>query len=244
MAEYKKNLITKGMSGQLGKQLVIRYESKTGKTFAQSFPARDPNRVPTDAQKIAQDRFRKATDYAKLHRDEDAYVDYVKAHPEIRSKHAAAVRDALKNPVFANAAHYIDGEVFNGINSADAATTSYEVVVKFRSITLDVLNIKIWEQEFDAGYNLIGTKTDVTATYFDSATKEPGKENEWRISLKGMAGWTDTNKVYWLGLEFRNRPMNLGTVDGINPGGAPEIVEQDAILIVQDTIDFIEEPTT
>ncbi len=240
MAEYKKNLITKGMSGQLGKQVVIRYESKTGKTFAQSFPARDPNREPTAAQITAQDKFRKATDYAKLHRDEDAYVNYVKAHPEIRSKHAAAVRDALKNPVFANTAHYIDGEVFNGINHGDVATTSYEVVAKFNSITLDVLSVKVFQQDIDASDELTGTATEVTATFFDSATKEPDEENEWRISLKGFASLDPTTAV-WLELSFRNRPMLLGEAKAINAGATPEVEKEELFIrTVGDAIAYLE----
>jgi len=240
MAEYKKNLITKGMSGQLGKQLVIRYESKTGKTYAQSFPVRDPNREPTDAQKIAQDKFRKATDYAKLHRDEAAYVDYVKAHPEIRSKHAAAVRDALKNPVFANAAHYVDGEVFNGINHADPATTSYEIVAKFNSITLDVMDVKVFQQDIDVSDDLTGIATDVTAIFFDVATKEAGEENEWRISLKGFAGLDPTTAV-WLELSFRNRPMLPGEAKAINAGATPEVEKEELFIrTVGDAIDYLE----
>jgi hypothetical protein len=62
MAEVKKNLVTKGMSGMLGKTLVFRQTD--GKTYVSAAP-NITNRVPTPEQTAHRERFQEAVFYAR-----------------------------------------------------------------------------------------------------------------------------------------------------------------------------------
>jgi hypothetical protein len=62
MAEVKSNLVTKGMSGMIGKTLVFRQTD--GKTYVSAAP-KTGNRVPTPGQTAQRQRFQEAVFYAR-----------------------------------------------------------------------------------------------------------------------------------------------------------------------------------
>jgi hypothetical protein len=64
MAKIRNNLILQGISGMLGKQLVIR-QTKGGRGVLAAAPAISEGREPTAKQKEHQEKFRQAILYAK-----------------------------------------------------------------------------------------------------------------------------------------------------------------------------------
>ncbi len=72
MAQVRNNLVVQGLSGMLGKQLVLRTR-KNGKTFVSAAPRRRADYVPSEAQKKQQARFRAAVAYAKEAKNRQEY---------------------------------------------------------------------------------------------------------------------------------------------------------------------------
>lgn len=96
MAKVKNNIILKGLSGDLGKQLRIRTSKVSGRTSVQAI--RDfeskPNNSP--AQKAQKDAFRDAEAYADLHKADPVYI--AKAKGKERQPKNVAMADWFHPP--------------------------------------------------------------------------------------------------------------------------------------------------
>jgi len=80
MAIVNKNIITQGLSGLLGDQIVFR-QTKGGQTVVATKPARDANRSYNPSQLARQEAFRQAIAYAKTAKDEVTYLTKGKGPP-------------------------------------------------------------------------------------------------------------------------------------------------------------------
>lgn len=78
MAKVQNNLLLHGLSGMLGKQLVIR-KQKDGSYVVAAAPARVEGRVRTQRQRDQQERFRKGVLYGKATQNNPEYQAAAKA---------------------------------------------------------------------------------------------------------------------------------------------------------------------
>ena len=78
MAKVRGNLILQGVSGMIGKQLIIR-KQKDGTYVLTAAPVVRAGREPTPAQKQQQERFRQAVLYAKAAKGKPEYEPVAEA---------------------------------------------------------------------------------------------------------------------------------------------------------------------
>ena len=95
MAKVRNNIITQGLSGSLGDQLIFR-KDKAGRTIVAAKPAFDPNRGLTNSQMAHQEAFRQAIAYAKTAKDQVVYIN--KADGKAMSAFNVAVADWFNKP--------------------------------------------------------------------------------------------------------------------------------------------------
>jgi len=95
MAKVRNNLVIHGLSGMLGKQLVIRRQ-KDGSFVVGAAPKRSDSATLSDAQKAQRQRFRDAVVYARGARGAPEYQEAAKARKT--SAHLVAVADFLHPP--------------------------------------------------------------------------------------------------------------------------------------------------
>ena len=95
MAKVNQNLVTFGLSGLLGNQLVFR-KGKAGSTIVSARPAYAQNRTASPSQAAHQEAFREAIAYAKSAKDEAVYI--TKAQGTTMSAFNAAVADWFTAP--------------------------------------------------------------------------------------------------------------------------------------------------
>ena len=95
MAKVQNNLITQGLSGSLGNQIVFR-QGKGGQTIVSVKPASSTERDFNPNQLAQQQAFRNAIAYAKSAKDEVTYL--TKAQGTTMSAFNAAVADWFKEP--------------------------------------------------------------------------------------------------------------------------------------------------
>ena len=107
MARVKNNIITQGLSGSLGDQIVFRSD-KAGRTIVAAKPAFGSEREFNPVQLAHQEAFRKAIAYAKTAKDETVYVK--KAQGTAMSPFNAAVADWFNTPEVVE----IDASGWNG----------------------------------------------------------------------------------------------------------------------------------
>ncbi|HEY5960429.1 MAG TPA: hypothetical protein VIV60_27940 [Polyangiaceae bacterium] len=79
MAKVVGNLIVTGLSGSIGKQVVIR-RRKDGSFVLAAAPPRDTGRVPTPNQAAYHERFRAAIAHAKVARNDPAVIASATEH--------------------------------------------------------------------------------------------------------------------------------------------------------------------
>jgi len=99
MAKVRNNIITQGLSGSLGDQIVFR-AGKGGQTIVAAKPAFTTEREFNPAQLAQQQAFRNAIAYARGAKQEDAYI--TKAQGTTMSAFNAAVRDWFDKPRLLN----------------------------------------------------------------------------------------------------------------------------------------------
>ena len=95
MAKVRNNIITQGLSGSLGDQIVFRSD-KAGRTIVAAKPAFSSDREFNAAQLTQQEAFRRAITYAKSAKDEVIYIS--KAQGTALSAFNVAVADWFNKP--------------------------------------------------------------------------------------------------------------------------------------------------
>ena len=76
MAKVHNNIFVRGLTGAVGDQFVIR-KARSGRTIIANKPMFDDDREYTDAQKTQQQKFRKATTYARTAQHQPLYQEKV-----------------------------------------------------------------------------------------------------------------------------------------------------------------------
>jgi hypothetical protein len=95
MAKVRNNIITQGLSGKLGNQIVFR-AGRNGQTIVGVKPSDDPNRGLSSSQIAHQDAFRQAITYAKAARENAVYI--IKAKGTHLNAYNMAVADWFSKP--------------------------------------------------------------------------------------------------------------------------------------------------
>ena len=95
MAKVKNNIVTQGLSGLLGNQIVFR-KDKIGRTIVATKPTFATNRTFNADQLAHQEAFRQAIAYAKTAKGEEVYL--TKAQGTTMSAFNAAVADWFDKP--------------------------------------------------------------------------------------------------------------------------------------------------
>lgn len=95
MAKVYNNIITQGLTGKLGNQIVFRND-KAGRTIVSLKPNHLNERVYNAAQLEHQEAFRQATTYAKFAKDQPIYVEKAKGTP--MTAYNVAVADWFGSP--------------------------------------------------------------------------------------------------------------------------------------------------
>jgi len=95
MAKVRNNIVTKGLSGLLGDQIVFRND-KTGRTIVAMRPTFNGERVFNASQLAHQDAFRQAIAFAKTAKNNPVYV--AKAEGTVKSAYNLAVADWFTQP--------------------------------------------------------------------------------------------------------------------------------------------------
>jgi len=98
MAKINSNLVIHGLSGMLGKQVVVR-RLKNGQYVMSAAPHHRPREL-TDAQKVHREKFHQAILYAKGAQDNPVYADLANARG--LSKYNVALADFLHPPEIQN----------------------------------------------------------------------------------------------------------------------------------------------
>jgi hypothetical protein len=95
IAKVLNNIITKGLSGALGDQIIFRTD-KAGRTIVAVKPASGANRAFNGIQKAHQEAFRQATLYAKGAKDQVVYASRASGTP--MNAYNVAVADWFNEP--------------------------------------------------------------------------------------------------------------------------------------------------
>lgn len=95
MAKVKNNIITQGLSGSLGDQIVFR-KDKAGRTIVSAKPTFSANRTFNTGQLAHQDAFREAIAYAKTAKDNAIYISKAEGTP--MNAYNVAVADWFNKP--------------------------------------------------------------------------------------------------------------------------------------------------
>jgi hypothetical protein len=82
MAKIVDNLVVQGLSGRLGKQLVIR-RRKDGSYVVAAAPPRNTGRVPTAGQAAYRERFAAAIAHAKRAKEDPAVIAAAKERGQV-----------------------------------------------------------------------------------------------------------------------------------------------------------------
>lgn len=101
MARNKNNILVRGFSGSVGKQLVLR--TSGDRTFLANRPSINPGRVATPQQEVVQLKFKEAVVYAKAAIQDPALkLDYAAVARPGQSAFNVAFSDAYMAPELSN----------------------------------------------------------------------------------------------------------------------------------------------
>jgi hypothetical protein len=120
VAKVENNLIIHGLSGMLGKQVVVR-KGKNGQYFLSAAP-HNPSHVVTEAQAQQREKFRQAILYAKTAQATPEYKDAAKARGQ--SAFNVAVADFLHPPEI----QHIDLSAYKGAPNETITITAVDDV--------------------------------------------------------------------------------------------------------------------
>lgn len=145
MAKVQNNLVMKGVTGQLGDQLVMR--NLYGETIMSVKGVRTGE--PSAAQLAQQERFRQRQAWAAAHKDDPEYVAASQANRRrYPGGYQAALSDALTDPDFAGGKRYIDdAEVppSTEFNNGDNIVLGLYPV----SLTVQRIDVRVYEYASD-----------------------------------------------------------------------------------------------
>lgn len=107
MAKVVNNILLKGVTGQIGRQLVLRRQAD-GTTILSAPPTVSEDRKPSPAQEVVQEQFRQASLYAKGAQNNPVYAPIAKEKHV--SRYTVAMTDFLHPPEI----HGIDVDGYSG----------------------------------------------------------------------------------------------------------------------------------
>lgn len=133
MAKSRNNIVTAGLSGGIGNQLV--FKQVNGETIVAKYPNRKGSSTP---KQIALNKFAKATVYAKNALQNAAlkkvYADQAAKRPGV-SAYAMAVADYLKAPII----DHIDTSAYTGVSSGEKISIEMADASKVMTVKVKIV---------------------------------------------------------------------------------------------------------
>jgi hypothetical protein len=154
MARSKNNVLTKGLSGMVGKQIVFR--SWNGKTFISVAPKKPKKQSPV--QKENRTKFKRATMYAKsMMKDPVKKAEYKEIAKKLQlpNPYTAAITDYMRNPEI----EALDIANYSGKAGEDIKVTANKKGFKIREVEVIVV--------------------DKNGEVIEKGKTEKGVDNEW-----------------------------------------------------------------
>ena len=160
MAKSRNNIVTAGLSGGVGNQLVFRQVN--GVTIVAKYPNRKESSTPK--QIAHHNKFAKATVYAKNALQNAAlkkvYADQAAKRPGV-SAYAMAVADYLKAPII----DHIDTSAYMGVSSGEKISIEVADASKVMTVKVKIVAANKWVYTTTAiNAALSGSKVLITAT--------------------------------------------------------------------------------
>jgi hypothetical protein len=136
MARSKNNVLTKGLSGMIGKQIVFR--TWNGKTFISVAPKKPKKQSPI--QKENRSKFKRATIYAKnMMKDPVKKADYLEIAKKLQLPNAytAAITDYMRNPQI---------EAMDFSNYSGKSDEEIKVIVSKKGFEIQEVDVAVIDQ--------------------------------------------------------------------------------------------------
>ena len=183
MAKVGSNLVVHGLSGMLGKQLVVRRQ-KDGSFVVAAAPHRSADAAPSNAQKEQQAKFKQAILYARGAKGLPEYEQAAKSRGV--STHNVAVADFLRPPEI----EAIDVSEYHGAPGETIAITAVDdVKVSTVSVLITTDDGKLVEKGTAVLSPVDGSRWTYTAT-----ASAPGSAIKVVVDVADLAGHV-TEKV-------------------------------------------------
>lgn len=180
MARQKRNAVMHNATGMFANQVV--FKERAGKVYLAGPPKTKENRKPTAPQQVIQDRFKTASEYAKMAmEDPDTKAAYQKVANKSQSAYNMALKDAFTPPVvkriYAQGYRGLVGDVILVNAKDDFKVNNVKVEIHSSSGELieegpcEIVDKKSWSYTVTrANLSVPGTK--IKATAFDIPENE------------------------------------------------------------------------
>jgi hypothetical protein len=181
MARSKNNLLTKGLSGMVGKQIVFR--TWNGKTFISVAPKKPKKQSPV--QKENRSKFKRATIYAKnMMKDPVKKAEYKEIAKKLQLPNAytAAITDYMRNPEI---------EALDLTNFSGKADEEIKVTVSKKDFEIQEVEVVVVDQDGEI---------------IEKGKAEKGLFNEW---IYRMSNKTEEEEGIKFLIKVRDRPGNI-----------------------------------
>ncbi len=178
MAKVRKNIFVQGLSGSLGKQLVLK-RGRNG-TIVSKFPVFDENRTFTEPQLKQQNKFGEAVAYAKHAKELEIYIQ--KAKLTNRLPYHVAISDSSNPPeireVDVSAWDGGTGQVIRVMAVDDVQVTQVKVSIMYDAET--VLEEGEAVQDGDAWWSYVTTTAVGSGAHVLVTVRDlPGNVVKW-----------------------------------------------------------------
>ena len=208
MAKVEKNIITSGLSGQLGDQVVFRQLYGQTVVSTKGTPTGDPS----EQQAAQREAFKAAVEWAKSTKTNPVYIAASKANrKKFPSGYHAALHDALTPPELTLTSLYRNGALAHGDSKVytDGVDTSAVVEFSCKGLSLAKLSLQIGIASNQPSANvgavaLVHGLADVNPSYVSLGPSPNGSDKEsWQLDLHGVLqdfktnqGWSLTTDNY------------------------------------------------
>lgn len=183
MAKSRNNIVTAGLSGGIGNQLV--FKQVNGETIVAKYPNRKGSSTPK--QIALNNKFAKATVYAKNALQNAAlkkvYADQAAKRPGV-SAYAMAVADYLKAPII----DHIDTSAYTGVSSGEKISIEVADASKVMTVKVKIVAANSSAVEEGSEGKWVYTTTAINAALSGSkvlitATDRPGNVTTKEVTL-------------------------------------------------------------
>lgn len=185
MAKSNGNIVVSGLSGRLGKQLVVRTQ-KDGDTVVSAAPRRVKGRKGTPAQQAQQERFRKAGLYGRAMKNLPEYLALA-AQRKV-SAFQVATSDYLRAPEILG----VDISEYQGVAGQKIQVAALDDV---KVVTVNVTLCQDDDTVIEKGHATV-TPMDPRLWVYTATTNAPSTSVKIRVEVTDLPGNTTTQTAH------------------------------------------------